>query len=269
LCGQNIPRKTYILESIRRYFSTYKYSEEQNKWRNNVKIDNELVGRKFFTVLSVNEAAELLTWIKWSKQSLMVEYVKGLMQKFDWQLHLRTIDEELEEMFQLINKDLSHLGDVELTYAVSDVWDMVQKSNVVGNGQTSLEDKNNFELFAPWLSKIVSLKRTEAKYIGYDKKKGSPYDVLLDTYEPGVYTEEASMILNDLKDFLIPFLKKIQDSQKTNPALSSIADNRNSRLSQIKDIPITRQFEFNTQISKSLGFDKAKNKCKIDCVFSL
>lgn len=69
------------------------------------------------------------------------------MQKFDWQLHLRTIDEELEEMFQLINKDLSHLGDVELTYAVSDVWDMVQKSNVVGNGQTSLEDKNNFELF--------------------------------------------------------------------------------------------------------------------------
>ena len=60
------------------------------------------------------------------------------MQKFDWQLHLRTIDEELEEMFQLINKDLSHLGDVELTYAVSDVWDMVQKSNVVGNGQTSL-----------------------------------------------------------------------------------------------------------------------------------
>ena len=136
LCGQNIPRKTYILESIRRYFSTYKYSEEQNKWRNNVKIDNELVGRKFFTVLSVNEAAELLTWIKWSKQSLMVEYVKGLMQKFDWQLHLRTIDEELEEMFQLINKDLSHLGDVELTYAVSDVWDMVQKSNVVGNGKT-------------------------------------------------------------------------------------------------------------------------------------
>ena len=33
VCGQNIPRKTYILESIRRYFSTYKYSEEQNKWR--------------------------------------------------------------------------------------------------------------------------------------------------------------------------------------------------------------------------------------------
>lgn len=38
LCGQNIPKKSYILESIRRYFSAYKYSEERNKWRNNVKI---------------------------------------------------------------------------------------------------------------------------------------------------------------------------------------------------------------------------------------
>ena len=37
LCGQNIVKKTYILESIRRYFSTYKYSEEKNKWRDNFK----------------------------------------------------------------------------------------------------------------------------------------------------------------------------------------------------------------------------------------
>lgn len=146
LCGQNIPKKSYILESIRRYFSAYKYSEERNKWRNNVKIDDELVGRKFFTVLSVSGVVDLLMWIKWSKQSLMVEYVRGLMQEFDWQLHLRTIHGELEEMFQMINKDLNHLGDIELIYAESDVWEMVQKSSVVGNEQTSLEDKNNFDL---------------------------------------------------------------------------------------------------------------------------
>ena len=94
LCGQNIPKKSYILESIRRYFSAYKYSEERNKWRNNVKIDDELAGRKFFTVLSVSGVVDLLMWIKWSKQSLMVEYVRGLMQEFDWQLHLRTIHGE-------------------------------------------------------------------------------------------------------------------------------------------------------------------------------
>lgn len=82
------------------------------------------------------------------------EYVRGLMQKFDWQLHLRTIDEELEEMFQMINKDLRYLDDIEFTHTVSDVWDMVRKSNVVGDGQTSLEDKNNFELFTIFLNMI-------------------------------------------------------------------------------------------------------------------
>ena len=53
LCGQNVIKKTYIFESIRRYFSTYKYREEANKWRDNVKLDNETVGRKFFTVISI------------------------------------------------------------------------------------------------------------------------------------------------------------------------------------------------------------------------
>jgi hypothetical protein len=152
LCGQNIKKKTYILESIRRYFSTYKYQEERNKWRDNVKIDNKIVGRKFFTVLSVKGISDLLMMIKWSKQSLMVEYVKQLMQKYDWQLHLRTINEELEEMFQMINADINRLGDIELTYAMSDVWDMIQKTNVAGNDQSMLDDKDNYELLMIFLN---------------------------------------------------------------------------------------------------------------------
>ena len=72
-------------------------------------------------------------------------------------MHLRTIHGELEEMFQMINKDLNHLGDIELTYAESDVWEMVQKSSVVGNEQTSLEDKNNFDLLTIFLNLVESV----------------------------------------------------------------------------------------------------------------
>src|SRR4029077_13819698 len=42
--------------------------------------------------------------------------------------------------------------------------------------------KSDFPAFAPWLGKIVTLKREEAKAVGY---KDSPYDPLLDEYEPG------------------------------------------------------------------------------------
>ena len=70
------------------------------------------------------------------KQSLMMEYVKNLMQKFDWQMHLKSIAEEVEEMFQIVNEDITRLGDIELTYSMSEVWDMIQKSDVSATDET-------------------------------------------------------------------------------------------------------------------------------------
>lgn len=154
LCGQNIQKKSYIFESIRRYFGTYKYSEEKNKWRDNILIDGKSVGRKYFSVISIKQISDVLQMIKWSKQSLMMEYVKNLMQKFDWQLHLRAVSEEVEEMFQLINDDIGHLGDIELSYSLADVWDMVQKSEISGRNETDLNDKSNNDLIVILLNLV-------------------------------------------------------------------------------------------------------------------
>lgn len=163
LCGQNIVKKTYILESLRRYFSTFKYREERNKWRDNVKVDNKVVGRKFFTLLSVNGISEILTMIKWSKQSLMIEYVKQLIQKINCQMHLRVIDDELDEIFQMMNEDINQLGTIELAYTMSDMWDMVQKSSVIGSDETLLEDKGNYELLLIFLNLIEAVIKANPK----------------------------------------------------------------------------------------------------------
>lgn len=163
LCGTNIIKKTYILESLRRYFSTYKYREEKNKWRDNVKVDRETVGRKYFQVLSVNGTQELLTMIKWSKQSLMMEYAKQLMQKFDWQMHLRTINEELDEMFQIMNDEISKIGNIELTYAMADVWDMIQKSDLTGGEETAVEDQENYELLMMFIRLVEEVVKTNPR----------------------------------------------------------------------------------------------------------
>ena len=60
LCGQNVRKKNYIFESLRRYFGTFKYSESKNKWRDNVFIDNNQVGRKFFSVLSISNKIDII-----------------------------------------------------------------------------------------------------------------------------------------------------------------------------------------------------------------
>lgn len=152
LCGQNIKKKTYILESLRRYFGTYKYKEELNKWRDNIKVDGQLMGRKFFTVLSISDISDVMVMITWSKQSLMTEYVKQLMQKYDWQIHLRKLHEEVEKMVHIINTDVNRLGNVGLTYTEAEVWGMVQKTEIASCDQMLLEDMENIELFNIFLN---------------------------------------------------------------------------------------------------------------------
>lgn len=163
LCGQNVRKKSYILESLRRYFGTYKYAEVKNKWRDNVLIEGQQSGRKYFSVISVKQNTDIIQMIKCSKQSLMMEYIKKLMQKFDWQSHLRIISEEVDEMFRMINGDVGKLGDIELTYTMSEVWDMVQKSDVSGINDTDLLDKSDYELIIILLNLVDSITECNPK----------------------------------------------------------------------------------------------------------
>ena len=68
--------------------------------------------------------------------------------------------------------------------------------------------ENDFGKFAPSLERIVEMKREEAKILGYEE---SPYDALLDEYEPRLTVKEVERIFADLKSFLIPLLARIRE----------------------------------------------------------
>ena len=74
---------------------------------------------------------------------------------------------------------------------------------------TEAREKNDFHQFAPHLKKIVSLKKEEAEYIGYDQ---SAYDSLLDTYEPGMTVAKIAPLFAALKKELVPLVEKIAQS---------------------------------------------------------
>src|SRR5262249_1887724 len=65
---------------------------------------------------------------------------------------------------------------------------------------------SDFASFAPWLDKIVALKREEAKAVGY---KESPYDALLDEYEPGATAAQVTRVFAELRADLIPLVASI------------------------------------------------------------
>ncbi|HSZ56772.1 MAG TPA: carboxypeptidase M32, partial [Tepidisphaeraceae bacterium] len=81
----------------------------------------------------------------------------------------------------------------------------------------------------------------EAEYVGY---QNSPYDALLDTFEPYATTEEIATALGDLKNFLAPFLVKIKNSKvKINREV--IAGN----------FDIEKQKAFCTMVAAKIGYD--------------
>lgn len=101
--------------------------------------------------------------------------------------------------------------------------------------------KSDFKLFVPYLEKIFNLKQKEASLVGFTD---SPYSALLDLYEPEAQTTSVAQILFDIRDFLVPFLKKIKGSKvKVDPRILR------------GNFPQARQEKFNREVARKIGFD--------------
>ena len=66
--------------------------------------------------------------------------------------------------------------------------------------------KDDFSLFLPNLQTLVSLKREETGYLGFTT---TPYDALLDYYEPGATVAMLGPLFNTLKARLVPLLERV------------------------------------------------------------
>ncbi|HSB72677.1 MAG TPA: carboxypeptidase M32 [Candidatus Methylomirabilis sp.] len=102
-------------------------------------------------------------------------------------------------------------------------------------------EHSNFDLFRPWLEKVVALKRQEAEAVGYSEV---PYDALLDDYEPGETTARLREMFAELRDELVELVGCIAASGR-HPDLSILH----------REYPIERQEAFGRAAAAAIGFD--------------
>ncbi len=100
---------------------------------------------------------------------------------------------------------------------------------------------NDFAAFRPWLEKLIDLKRQEAEAVGYAE---TPYDALLDEYEPGATTAEITRVFAALRDELVPLVAAVAASGR-----------RPRRDVLERDYPTDRQQVFGQAAAAALGFD--------------
>ncbi|PPK43904.1 carboxypeptidase M32 [Clostridium algidicarnis] len=103
------------------------------------------------------------------------------------------------------------------------------------------KDKSDFEIFKPYLQKVVDFKDEFINYWGYDKNK---YDTLLDFYEPSITVEKLDNIFGELRDGIVELLEKINNS-KVKPRDDFFK----------KEFSKESQEEFSKFVVEKLGYD--------------
>ena len=102
-------------------------------------------------------------------------------------------------------------------------------------------EKSRFDLFAPWLSKILELEKEVAHKVGFE---GTIYNAFLDEYEPYARAEDVGPVLAELGELLAPLARRILDTGKR-PA-EGILD---------QSFPVDEQEIFGRRVMQDLGFD--------------
>jgi len=102
-------------------------------------------------------------------------------------------------------------------------------------------ETSDFALFQPALAKMFDLNRELAEWLGY---KESPYDALIDQYEPEMRVSELAPVFSTLKTELIALVRAIS------PRIGTVDD---SFLRA--HYPESKQWNFGLDVLRRLGFD--------------
>ena len=89
---------------------------------------------------------------------------------------------------------------------------MVREQAESGNAWEDAKNASDFSIFAPHLEKMIALTKEMA---GYTDPGKEVYDVLLDKYEEGMDSATIDRLFGELKEALIPLVKKILDAMGT------------------------------------------------------
>jgi carboxypeptidase Taq len=109
--------------------------------------------------------------------------------------------------------------------------------------------QRQFSLFRPHLERIVELKRQEAAAVGYTQ---TPYDALLDEFEPGATTAEIEQTFMALRQQLAPLVAGIVASGVRAPVEVLR-----------RDYPVDRQRIFAESAAAAVGFDFAAGRLDV------
>jgi len=214
----------------------------------------------------INSVLELL---QWDERTLMPPaagaYRADQITYFAGKVHAHRTDARVGQwLAELSDSDLAHdphndAGTTirmmkrefdKLTKVPQALVEAISRASVLGQ-QTWVEARKNddFASFAGVLGEIIELKREQAEAVGYVK---SPYDALLDDYEPGEATANVARVLEKLRQELVTLVATIADSSRR-PNLDILR----------REFATVDQQAFGSHAAAAIGFDFRRGRLDV------
>lgn len=101
-------------------------------------------------------------------------------------------------------------------------------------------ERDEFAHFQPHLQRILDLTLQKAEAFGY---RDTPYDALLDEYEPDMKTARVVELFSELRSRLVPIVQAIGESEAPDDAVLR------------RRYPAAAQWDFGLEVVRDFGFD--------------
>ena len=144
-CGQNVILKSKILRHLGKFFSGGKYYD----WEEEpiILLDGERIGRKSYQTIMVHNKEEMISLIRNTKTGLFIKLLKERLNAFNYQDSLERIDMELTRIFSGVEDELlAHIPNLSINYERENLFDIVQKSELLSKSGDVLEKLNEPQL---------------------------------------------------------------------------------------------------------------------------
>ena len=175
-------------------------------------------------ITNLEYTINLLQWeLKIAASTKSVDDLIKLISGYEEKLFKLKTDEEYGKLLSNVieSKDFASLEETEQRYIEKALVNYQQNNNIpmdfyneymetknrANVAWREAKEKKDYELFKPYLSKIIELTKKYYRFI--DPKSENLYDVMLNQYETGMTSDVIDKLFKELKEYLIPLIKDI------------------------------------------------------------
>jgi carboxypeptidase Taq len=207
----------------------------------------------------LGSAADVLYWDMETKMPPKALRMRGeQLAAMELILHKKRTDPEIARLLQQCEKDLGPLDqfqkrnvhlfrksyDESARLPESLVTETAKHRTMCNGSWKKAKAAKDFKMFRDDLARMIELREQAADILMQVKGTKTPYDALLDQFEPNMTAERIEEVFKGLRDGLIKLIDKVQSSG-TKPDLSVLS----------RKVPIEVQKNISTEVMRFIGYD--------------